>query len=81
MAQSPNAQQEISILVVSGGDDCKCPKFIPVDHCNAVDKLLDYVPNLLDKISEVCKEKGPTYSYKFYKDGEEKENAKQEQNS
>lgn len=71
----------VGFVIVSGGDDCKCPKFIPVDHCNAVDKLLDYVPNLLDKISEVCKEKGPTYSYKFYKDGEEKENAKQEQNS
>ena len=35
---------------MSGGDQETCPKFIPVDHCNALDKLLDYVPNLLDKM-------------------------------
>ena len=49
-------------------NDSKSPKFIPVDHCNAVDKLLDYVPNMLDKIGEICKDKGTTYSYEYYKD-------------
>ena len=51
-------------------NDSKCPKFIPVDHCNAVDKLLDYVPNILDKIGEICKDKGTTYSYEYYKDND-----------
>ena len=40
----------IGFIIVSGGDQEICPKFIPVDHCNALDKLLDYVPNLLDKM-------------------------------
>ena len=58
----------VGFVIVSGLSDSKCPKFIPVDHCNAVDKLLDYVPNFLDKLGEMCKEKGTTYSYEFYKD-------------
>ena len=40
----------VGFIIVGGGDQETCPKFIPVDHCNALDKLLDYVPNLLDKI-------------------------------
>ena len=36
-------------FIIVGGEQETCPKFIPVDHCNALDKLLDYVPNLLDK--------------------------------
>ncbi len=59
----------VGFVIVSGTDDSKCPKFIPVDHCNAIDKLLDYVPNMLDKLSDMIKEK-TTYSYKFYRDGE-----------
>ena len=39
----------VGFIIVSGEIE-NCPKFIPVDHCNALDKLLDYVPNLLDKI-------------------------------
>ena len=58
----------VGFVIVSGMNDSKCPKFIPVDHCNAVDKLLDYVPNILDKIGEICKDKGTTYSYEYYKD-------------
>lgn len=55
----------VGFVIVSGGEDSKCPKFIPVDHCNAIDKLLDYVPNLIDKIGDMCKEKS-TYSYQYY---------------
>jgi sporulation protein YtfJ len=58
----------VGFVIVSGMNDSKSPKFIPVDHCNAVDKLLDYVPNMLDKIGEICKDKGTTYSYEYYKD-------------
>ncbi|MBQ9280490.1 MAG: GerW family sporulation protein [Clostridia bacterium] len=57
----------VGFVIVSGGEENKCPKFIPVDHCNAIDKLLDYVPNLIDKIGDICKEKN-TYSYQFYDD-------------
>lgn len=59
----------VGFVIVSGTDDTKCPKFIPVDHCNAIDKLLDYVPNLIDKVGEIINNK-TTYSYKFYKDGD-----------
>lgn len=57
----------VGFIVVPGNEEENCPKFIPVDHCNAVDKLLDYVPNLIDKIGEVCKKKS-TYTYHFYDD-------------
>lgn len=59
----------VGFIVVSGTDETKCPKFIPVDHCNAIDKLLDYVPNILDKIGEFISPCA-SYSYKYYKDGE-----------
>lgn len=55
----------VGFVIVYGGEEDKCPKFIPVDHCNAIDKLLDYVPNLIDKMGELCKGK-TTYSYQFY---------------
>ena len=59
----------VGFVVVSGNDDTKCPKFIPVDHCNALDKLLDYVPNIIDKLGDMFNNK-TTYSYKFYKDND-----------
>ena len=54
-------------------------KMLPVNHCSAIDKLLDYVPEVIDKISDVCG-KGKTYTYQFYegKDGYEyKKNVEQ----
>lgn len=57
----------VGFVIVSGNDETKCPKFIPVNHCNSLDKLLDYVPNLIDKLGDVLNKK-TTYSYKFYKD-------------
>lgn len=44
----------VGFIIVGGGEQETCPKFIPVDHCNALDKLLDYVPNILDKITTKC---------------------------
>ena len=44
----------VGFIIVGGGEQETCPKFIPVDHCNALDKLLDYVPNILDKIAMKC---------------------------
>lgn len=44
----------VGFIIVGGGEQETCPKFIPVDHCNALDKLLDYVPNILDKIATKC---------------------------
>ncbi len=55
----------VGFIVVSGGEDGKCPKFVPVDHCSAIDKLLDYVPNLIDKLDEMYKAGQTTYSYKY----------------
>ena len=40
---------------------------LPVDHCSAIDKLLDYVPDVLEKISEIWGT-DKTYTYEFYED-------------
>ena len=40
-------------------------KMLPVNHCSAIDKLLDYVPELIDKISDMCCG-DRTYTYEFY---------------
>lgn len=58
--------QPVGFLVISDNS----AKMLPVDHCNAIDKLLDYVPDLLDKISEVWGG-DKTYTYEFYDDGKE----------
>ena len=57
----------VGFIVVSDGEGNMCPKFIPVNHSNALDKLLDYVPNLIDKFGDMCKNK-TTYSYKYCDD-------------
>ena len=56
--------QPVGFLVITENT----AKMIPVDHCSALDKLLDYVPDLLDKISEVCG-RNKTYTYEFYENG------------
>lgn len=58
----------IGFLVVSEG----CVKMLPVDHCSAIDKLLDYVPDLLDKISELWNSE-KVYEYEFYEKPDEGE--------
>lgn len=45
-------------------------KMLPVNHCSAIDKLLDYVPDLLDKIEDMWNTER-TYTYEFYDDDDE----------
>ena len=56
--------QPVGFLVITENS----AKMLPVDHCSAIDKLLDYVPDLLDKISEIWNG-DKTYTYEFYEDG------------
>lgn len=42
-------------------------KMLPVDHCSAIDKLLDYVPDIIDKLGDVFN-KEKVYTYEFYED-------------
>lgn len=55
--------QPVGFLVVSENS----AKMLPVDHCNAIDKLLDYVPDLLDKFSDIFTG-DKTITYEFYDD-------------
>ena len=53
----------IGFLVINDAGE----KMLPVNHCNALDKLLDYLPDIVEKVSHMlCKEK--TYTYEFYED-------------
>ena len=56
-------------------------KMLPVDHCSAIDKLLDYVPEVIDKVTDFLgREK--SYTYEFYENiGEdEKDNFREQKN-
>ena len=55
--------QPVGFLVITENS----AKMLPVNHCSAIDKLLDYVPDLLDKISEIWGSE-KTYTYEFYED-------------
>lgn len=55
--------QPVGFLVVTENS----AKMLPVDHCNAIDKLLDYVPDLLDKFSDIFTG-DKTITYEFYDD-------------
>lgn len=55
--------EPIGFLVITEGST----KMIPVDHCNAIDKLLDYVPDVIDKITQLL-DKDRTYTYELYED-------------
>lgn len=55
--------QPVGFLVITENS----AKMLPVNHCSAIDKLLDYVPDLLEKISEICNG-DKTYTYEFYED-------------
>lgn len=57
--------QPIGFLVITEDS----AKMIPVGHCSAVDKLLDYVPDLLEKISDIWSG-DRTYTYEFYEDAD-----------
>lgn len=45
-------------------------KMLPVNHCSAIDKLLDYVPDLLEKIENIWNTE-KTYTYEFFDDEDE----------
>ena len=47
-------------------------KMLPVNHCSAIDKLLDYVPDLMDKIEKMWNTER-TYTYEFYDDDDDDE--------
>ena len=55
--------QPVGFLVITENS----AKMLPVDHCSAIDKLLDYVPDLLEKASEIWGG-DKTYTYEFYED-------------
>lgn len=55
--------EPVGFLVITDGT----AKMLPVDHCNAIDKLLDYVPDFLDKITDLF-DRDRTYTYEFYED-------------
>ena len=45
------------------------PKFVPIEHTDAIDKLLDYVPDLMEKVNKVIdkiveKKKDPFIKHK-----------------
>ena len=47
----------IGFLVVCSGNnqETALPRFIPVEHKCSIDKLLDYIPDLFDKLSQNIK--------------------------
>ena len=55
--------QPVGFLVITENS----AKMLPVNHCNAIDKLLDYVPDIMDKIADICS-RNKTYTYEFYED-------------
>ena len=58
----------IGFLVVSDSG----VKMLPVDHCSSLDKLLDYVPDILNKILDMC-DKEKIYRYEIYEDIDEED--------
>ena len=42
---------------------------LPVNHCSAIDKLLDYVPEAIEKLADIFGGE-KTYTYEFYEDAD-----------
>ncbi|MBP3596070.1 MAG: GerW family sporulation protein [Clostridia bacterium] len=40
-------------FIIIDSNNIGAPKFIPVEHSDAVDKLLDYVPDLMEKANKI----------------------------
>ena len=53
----------VGFLVVSKDN----VKMLPVDHCSSLDKLLDYVPDIIDKIMSIWNTE-KNYKYEIYED-------------
>ena len=47
-------------------------KILPVEHLGAFDKVLDYVPDIVDKLTDMMN-KEKTYTYEFYEEDMKKE--------
>ncbi len=47
-------------------------KIIPVSHSNALDKLLEYIPDLIEKVGEMVSHE-KTYTYEFYQEDREQD--------
>ena len=58
----------IGFLVISESGT----KMLPVDHCSALDKLLDYVPEIVEKVACMMN-KEKTYTYEFYEEDTKKD--------
>ena len=63
----------IGFLVVSESG----VKMLPVDHCSSIDKLLDYVPDILEKISEYINRE-TIYEYEIYNNEDDDKNPNKE---
>ena len=57
--------EPVGFLVITEGST----KMLPVDHCSAMDKLLDYVPDVIEKITDLL-DRDKTYTYEFYEDSD-----------
>lgn len=42
----------VGFIIIDSGN-IGAPKFIPVEHSDAIDKLLDYVPDLMEKVNKM----------------------------
>lgn len=42
----------VGFIIIDSGN-LGAPKFIPVEHSDAIDKLLDYVPDLMEKVNKM----------------------------
>ena len=40
-------------FIIIDSENLGAPKFIPVEHYDAIDKLLDYVPDLIEKVDKM----------------------------
>ena len=55
-------------------------KMLPVNHCNVLDRLMDYVPDFIEKIGELCN-KEKTYTYEFYEEANEEDSPREDKES
>lgn len=57
----------VSFLVVNNGNI----KLMPVEYCSTIDKLADYLPEMVNKLEKIiskkekCKKEEQTISYKY----------------
>lgn len=57
----------VSFLVINNGNI----KLMPVEYCSTIDKLADYLPEMVNKLEKIiskkekCKKEEQTISYKY----------------